>query len=388
MKLVFLGLSITSSWGNGHATTYRGLCRALARRGHRIVFYEWDAPWYSGGHRDLPPAACDCADIRLYKDWSAIRAGLRRELRDADAVLLGSYFRHGVEAADFLADAFSGPRFFYDIDTPVTVKAYRDQGAAEYLRADQVGLFDVYFSFTGGPVLRELERCYGSPRARPLYCAVDPSRHRRRRPRTDFTCALGYMGTYAPDRQPTVEALLNEPARRRPERDFIVAGPMYPDGIDWPANVGRYDHLPPAEHPAFYSSNRLTLNVTRAEMRRWGWAPSVRIFEAAACGAAIVSDRWDGIEAFLTPGRSVLLPESPDDVVGYLDLADREVRAIGRAARERVLAEHTNAARAAQFESEIQRAFRRSPRASTSGAAPAPDSPWLDGARRDARSLD
>ncbi|HET9985077.1 MAG TPA: glycosyltransferase [Longimicrobiales bacterium] len=359
MRLVFLGLSITSAWGNGHATTYRGLCRALAARGHDVVFYEWDAPWYAGKHRDLPPSACDYADVRLFKQWSVARRELRRELLDADAVLLGSYFRPGIDAADFLAQEFDGPRLFYDIDTPITLRAYRDRGAAEYLRADQVPIFDVYFSFTGGPVLRELETRYGAPRARPLYCAVDPERHARTPGRRAYRCALGYMGTYAPDRQPTLERLLLEPARRRPGQDFVVAGPLYPADLAWPDNVRRFEHVPPADHPAFYSSNRLTLNVTREEMRRWGWSPSVRIFEAAACGAAIVSDAWEGLDQFLEPAVEVLLPRSAEDVVAYLELSDGEVRAVGEAARERILKSHTNDARAGALEGELDRLLQR-----------------------------
>lgn len=360
MKLVVLGLSITSSWGNGHATTYRGLCRALAELGHRVIFYEWNAPWYGGAHRDLPPEACDYADVRLFDDWDAVRPGLRRELADADAVLLGSYFPQGISAATFLSQEFHGPRLYYDIDTPITVRAYRELAAAEYLRADQVPLFDVYFSFTGGSVLRELETRYGSPRAVALYCAVDPMHHRRRESRPAFRCALGYMGTYSPDRQPGIETLLNRPARRRADLDFIIAGPQYPDDIVWPANVRRYEHLAPADHPAFYSSNRLTLNLTRAEMRRWGWSPSVRIFEAAACATAIVSDRWDGLETLLTPGEEILLADSTDDVLLHLDRPAHELRRIGDAARERVLAQHTNAARARQFEAEVEQAGHRS----------------------------
>ncbi len=359
MKLVFLGLSITSSWGNGHATTYRALCRALAARGHRIVFFEWDAPWYGGAHRDLPPEACEYADVRLFPYWHALRPALRRELRDADAVLLGSYFPFGVETADFLAQSFAGPRLFYDIDTPVTLRAFGEQGSAAYLRPDQVPAFDVYLSFTGGPVLRELEQRYGSPRAVPLYCAVDPAEHGPRETRREFTCALGYMGTYAADRQPGVEALLNEPARRRPRERFVVAGPQYPTDLAWPANVRLFEHVPPAEHAAFYSSNRLTLNVTRAAMRRWGWSPSVRVFEAAACGAAIVSDRWEGLEHFLTPGSEILVADSADQVLAFMDLSEREHRALGGAARERILASHTNEVRARQFEAELERALQK-----------------------------
>ncbi len=359
MKLVILGLSITSSWGNGHATTYRGLCRALAARGHRVIFFEWDAPWYSGKHRDLPPRACDFADVRLFPYWRSLRPELRRELFDADAVILGSYFRPGIEAADFLAHEFAGPRLFYDIDTPVTLRAFREEGSAEYLRPGQVPIFDVYLSFTGGPVLKELKHRYGAPRAVPLYCAVDPALHSRTRPRPEYTCALGYMGTYALDRQPGLEALLLEPARRRTELDFVVAGPQYPGDIGWPANVRRFDHVGPADHPAFYSSNRLTLNLTRAEMRRWGWSPSVRVFEAAACGAAIVSDRWEGLDAFLDPGRELLLADSADDVVAFLSLSDRELKEIGDAARARILASHTNSVRAQELEREIERVLQK-----------------------------
>ncbi|HEX6940823.1 MAG TPA: glycosyltransferase [Longimicrobiales bacterium] len=356
MKLVILGLSITSSWGNGHATTYRGLCRALSARGHRVVFYEWDAPWYGGAHRDLPPEACDYADVRMFRDWAEARSGLRRELSDADAVLLGSYFRPGVEAAEFLAQEYDGLRLYYDIDTPITVRAFGEAGGAAYLRADQVPIFDIYFSFTGGPVLRELELRYGAARAVPLYCAVDPGRHCVAAPRAEYAGALGYMGTYAPDRQRGLEALLIEPARRRPTSWFVVAGPQYPAELEWPSNVKRIEHVPPADHGAFYGSSRLTLNVTRAEMRRWGWSPSVRIFEAAACGAAIVSDWWEGLDHFLAPGVEVLVAGSSDDVLGYLELSDRELRELGEAARARVLASHTNEARAAAFEAEVERA--------------------------------
>ncbi len=377
MKLVVLGLSITSSWGNGHATTYRGLLRALTRRGHRIVFFEREAPWYAGGNRDLPPEECGCADVRLYEDWPSGAAEIRRELDDADAALLGSYFPDGVAAADLLADGFSGPRLYYDIDTPLTVRAFRDEGEAEYLRADQVPSFDAYLSFTGGPVLRELEDRYGAPRAVAFHCSVDPDEHRPKPVRNEYRCSLGYMGTYAPDRQPGLERLLLEPARRLPEDMFIVAGPQYPEEIRWPDNVLRYEHLPPEQHPAFYSSNRLTLNLTREEMRRWGWSPSVRIFEAAACGAPIVSDRWEGLDTLLEPGTEILLADDTDDVMDFLELSDAEVRRIGEAARERVVAEHSNEVRAEQFEEEVERASRarggserRPPRRGATAARP------------------
>ena len=350
MKLVVFGLSLSSSWGNGHATTYRALLRAFAERAHEVVFYEWDAPWYRGEHRDLPePGFCT---LKLYDEWERVAPEALAEARDADAVLVGSYVNGGPALIDALAGAGVEPLFFYDIDTPVTVAQLR-AGGAEYLRSDQVPLFTRYLSFSGGPFLQEvLEAEFGAREARPLYCAVDVERYRPRAPDGELACELGYMGTYAPDRQPTLERLLLHVAERLPERGFVVAGPQYPAEVRWPANVRHLAHLPPARHPAFYSSGAWQLNVTRADMIAAGWSPSVRLFEAAACGAALVSDHWPGIEEFFTPGREILLPQGTDEVVEILTRTHPdERRAIGAAARARILAEHTAEHRAAELES-------------------------------------
>jgi spore maturation protein CgeB len=349
MKLVVFGLSLSSSWGNGHATTYRALLRAFAARGHEVSFWEWDAPWYGGEHRDHP--APEYAALRLYPAWDAVQARALAEAREADAVLVGSYVHEGARVIDALAEAGVDPLFFYDIDTPVTVAALR-RGGAEYLRADQVPLFARYLSFTGGPFLHEvLEGELGAREARPLYCSVDVERYHPVEVEADLACLLGYMGTYAPDRQPTVERFLLEPARRMPERRFRLAGPQYPPDLRWPANVAHLPHLPPARHAAFYSSSAWQLNATRADMVAAGWSPSVRLFEAAACGAAMISDRWAGIETFFAPGREILLPESTGEVVEILrGTHPDERRAMGSAARARVLAEHTAEHRAAELE--------------------------------------
>jgi spore maturation protein CgeB len=349
MKLVVFGLSISSSWGNGHATTYRALLRAFAARGHEVVFYEWDAPWYRE-NRDFPrPEFCR---LVLYRDWDAVAAQALAEAREADAVLVGSYVKDGPRVVDELAEAGADPLFFYDIDTPVTVSALR-AGGAEYLRPDQVGLFTRYFSFTGGPFLHEvLEAELGAREAVPLYCSVDPDRYRPVAADPELACELGYMGTYAPDRQPVVERFLLDVARRLPERGFVVAGPQYPEDVAWPGNVRHLHHLPPDRHPAFYSSAAWQLNATRADMVAAGWSPSVRLFEAAACGAAMISDRWPGIDRFFTPGREILLPESTDEVVEILrGTHPDDRRAIGEAARARVIAEHTAEHRAEELES-------------------------------------
>lgn len=349
MKLLVFGLSVSSSWGNGHATTYRALLRAFAGRGHQVVFYEWDAPWYRGEHRDLPVP--DFCRLELYRDWSDIQSQALEEARASDAVLVGSYVREGPRVIDSLALAGIDPLFFYDIDTPVTIAALRT-GGAEYLRADQVPVFTRYFSFTGGPFLRDvLEGEFGARDARALYCSVDMERYRRMPADPEFTAELAYMGTYAPDRQPVVEQFLLETARRLPDRPYLVAGPQYPPEIRWPERVRHLPHVPPSRHAAFYSTAAWQLNATRADMVAAGWSPSVRLFEAAACGAAMISDRWPGIEDFFTPGREILLPSSTDEVVQILETTHPDDRrAIGAAARDRVLAAHTAEHRAVELE--------------------------------------
>jgi spore maturation protein CgeB len=353
MKIVVFGLSITSAWGNGHATTFRALFDALHRRGHDITFYEKDVEWYAS-NRDLPePPYCK---LRLYESWADIVAEARRELAGADVGVVGSYFPDGIRAIDELLDSRANVKAFYDIDTPVTTAGLRQNGKTEYLHARQIRGFDVYFSFTGGPMLQEIESDLGARAAVPLYCSFDPREYRRFGVNKRFACDLSYMGTYAPDRQAKLEELLVRPAEQLPKMKFIVAGPQYPKEIRWPKNVRRSVHLNPRWHARFYSSARLTLNVTRREMVIAGYSPSVRLFEAAACGATIVSDNWPGLDSFFTAGREILLPTDAADVIRYVALSDSELRRIGEAAQQRALAEHTSEVRAAEFESAIEEA--------------------------------
>ena len=351
MKVVIFGLSITSSWGNGHATTFRALARALHARGHRIVFYEHDTEWYAS-NRDMPePPFCE---VRLFNDWSAIRRSVQAELDDADVAMVGSYFADGLQAIDDVLGSRVPVKTFYDIDTPITVSQLRKMGETDYLRGDQIPGFDVYFSFTGGPMLREIESRFGARRAEPLYCSFDPQEYRKFDVNKRFACDLSYMGTYAPDRQPKIEEFLCEPARRLPQMKFIVAGPQYPKTVKWPANVQRVVHLNPQWHAKFYSSSRLTLNVTRRDMVQAGFSPSVRLFEAAACAAAIVSDNWPGLDTFFSAGEEILLPGTSDDVVRLLrEMSAMEIQKIGERAQQRVLSEHTSERRAEQFENAI-----------------------------------
>jgi spore maturation protein CgeB len=348
MKLVVLGLSLSSSWGNGHATTYRALLAAFAERGHDILFLERDMAWYRE-HRDLTdPPYCRLAfysDLDGLRHWSA-------EIASADAVIVGSYVPEGIIVGRFVQDVAEGVTAFYDIDTPVTL-AQLDRGACDYLSPELIAGYDLYLSFTGGPTLRFIEHRYGSPAARALYCSVDPHAY----PVIDMPKRwdLSYLGTYSDDRQPTLEQLLIEPARQRPDLRFAVAGAQYPATIDWPANVDRIDHLPPAEHAAFYNSSRFTLNVTRAAMIKAGWSPSVRLFEAAATGTPIISDVWPGIGVLFEPEREIILAERSDRVVRALD---QDLREVGRAARARILQSHTAAHRAAELEHHLAEAVR------------------------------
>ncbi|KFB10072.1 CgeB family protein [Nitratireductor basaltis] len=343
LSIVFIGLSVSSSWGNGHATTYRSLMRGLASQGHELHFIERDVPWYAE-HRDLPdPEFCK---LSYYENADEITR-FEKEIVSADAVILGSYVPDGQLVIDRVARMQPRLFCFYDIDTPVTMAAL-DRGEETFLARRQVPFFDIYYSFSGGEVLTRLERDYGAQRAEALYCSVDAERYRPTGEAIEWE--LGYLGTYSPDRQPVLDRLLLEPARALPDRKFVVAGSQYPKDIDWPDNVDRIDHLPPEEHPSFYSRQKFTVNVTRADMVAAGWSPSVRLFEAAACATPIISDRWRGIEEVLPEGEAILLADDTRQVIDWLCNSTREERAaIGNSARDRVLKNHTGEARAREL---------------------------------------
>jgi len=346
LRIVILGLTITSSWGNGHATTFRGLVRGLTRRGHSVLFLERDKPWYAE-HRDLP--APPYGDTQLYAGLDELKQRWSGAIEAADLVLVGSYVPDGIAVGALVQLLSTGTTAFYDIDTPVTLAALAD-GACDYLTPELLRGFDLYLSFTGGPTLRYLKDTLGAPVARALYCSADPDVYRPDPdavPRWD----LGYLGTYSPDRQPTVDALLCQSALGWEAGRFVVAGPQYPDGVEWPDNVERIEHLPPDRHRAFYTGQRFTLNVTRADMIRRGFSPSVRLFEAACCGVPIISDWWDGLDEFFCPGTEILIAASSADVLSTLrTMTPGRRRSIARAARARVLAAHTGDHRAAELE--------------------------------------
>ncbi len=349
MRIVVLGLSITSSWGNGHATTYRGLVRELAAQGHDVLFLERDVPWYAG-QRDLPNPPYGRTE--LYASLEELWDRFAGDVREADATIVGSYVPQGVDVGEWAVATAEGPVAFYDLETPVTL-AKLARGDFEYLTPGLIPKYDLYLSFSGGPTLDRLEREYGSPKALPLYCSFDPDLYYPEVAEARWD--LGYMGTYSDDRQQTLDTLLVQMARQRTGMRFCVAGPQYPASIEWPANVERIEHLPPVEHRAFYNAQRFTLNVTRDDMIRAGYSPSVRLFEAAACGTPIVSDWWEGLDSFFEIGTEILVARSTEEAVRILDeTSEAERREIGARARERVLREHTAAHRAEELAGYLQ----------------------------------
>lgn len=353
LNIVILGLSITSSWGNGHATTYRSLVRELSERGHRILFLERDLPWYAG-NRDA--AALPYCSVTIYNGLDDLKQDFVWEVREADLVLLGSYVPDGMEVADWIFGVSKGIKAFYDIDTPVTLEKLKKKDCP-YLRSDQIPRFDLYLSFTGGPVLDYLEHVYGARAALPLYCSVDQALYYPEKKGEKWD--LGYLGTYSLDRQDSLDILLTEPARRWPQGRFVVAGPQYPAQIAWPGNVERIDHLAPPEHRGFYNSQRFTLNVTRATMIRAGYSPSVRLFEAAACETPIITDPWDGLDSFFQPGEEILAARSAEEVMEILrDMPEERRREIGRRARRKVLSAHTAKHRAEELEQYVTGIWR------------------------------
>jgi spore maturation protein CgeB len=354
MKLVIFGLSVSSSWGNGHATLWRGLIRALARLGHTVVFYERDVPYYAQ-HRDLPRLSE--GELRLYRSWDEVWRPASGDLESADVGMVTSYCPDGVAAADLVLSSPAAVKLFYDLDTPVTLVRLRNGEPVPYIPEAGLAGFDLVLSYTGGTALAELRQRLGARRVAPLYGSVDPAIHFPVPPSDHYRADLSYLGTYAQDRQEALVRLFVEPARRLPTHRFLIGGAQYPAGFPWSNNIYFVRHLPPSEHPAFYCSSRLALNVTRSPMAEMGYCPSGRLFEAAACAAPVLTDSWDGLRDFFEPGSEILVAESGEDVTAALDLSDQDLRRIGQAARERVLAEHTADRRASQLVSAIESAL-------------------------------
>jgi spore maturation protein CgeB len=361
MKFVIFGLTLSSSWGNGHATLWRGLCRALARRGHSLVFIERDVPYYAA-HRDL--AAWSDGELILFSEWSEMEPRAQRHLAEADVAMVTSYCPDGVAATQLVLESAARLKTFYDLDTPVTLDALEAGQAVNYIGPRGLRDFDLVLSYTGGRALDELRAKLGARRVATLYGSVDPDVHRRVRSEDRFQADLSYLGTYAEDRQATLEALFIEPARRLPDRRFLIGGAQYPEAFPWTDNIHFVRHLEPAQHAAFFSSSRLTLNVTRRAMKRMGYCPSGRLFEAAACGTPLLSDYWEGLELFFEPGAEIIVARDSDEASAAVELPYGVLKDVAQRARERVLDQHTATHRAIELEGIVSGALtEREPRA-------------------------
>jgi spore maturation protein CgeB len=346
-KLVVFGLTVSSSWGNGHATLWRGLIAALGRRGWRTVFFERDVPYYAESRDlyDLPGG-----ELALYDDAADLVRRAEVELQDADFAIVTSFCPDGLLATDLVVCAPRPVAVFYDLDTPVTLSALGSEATSAFIGERGLADFDLVLSYTGGAALDGLRTRLRAKRAIPLYGHVDPDVHRPAEGRPEFAADLSYLGTYAEDRQSQLERLMLEPARRAPDRRFVIAGAQYPQHFPWGENIYFVRHLPPADHPAFYASSRLTLNVTRKAMAEMGWCPSGRLFEAAACGAPILTDWWPGLDDFFEPGEEILPASTAKDAMAIIERPDAELARVGERARARVLADHTSERRAAELE--------------------------------------
>jgi spore maturation protein CgeB len=360
MKFVIFGLTVSFSWGNGHAMLWRGLISALVEQGHQVVFFERDQPLHAA-HRDLvqlPPGA----ELVLYPSWEDVLPRALGELTDADVGMVTSCCPDGVAASRWVIDAPVSVRCFYDMDTPITLERAQRGEPVEYIPPEGLHGFDLVLSQTGGQALRLLRTVLGARRVAPLYGCVDPGVHYPVPPKGPYMGDLSYLGTYAADRQEALELLLLEPARRQPQRRFVISGAQYPlDFACTATNLFFVQHLPPEEHSAFYCSSRLTLNVTRGPLVDLGYCPSGRLFEAAACGTPVLTDDWMGLDTFFRVDEEILVARTTEDVLAALARSPVELARIGRAARERALTEHTATHRAEELVALMEGALNSSP---------------------------
>jgi spore maturation protein CgeB len=351
VKWTIFGLTLSSSWGNGHATPYRALLKALHGLGHHITFFERDVPYYAQ-YRDL--AGSEYCDLVLYPDWESVRPYALGHVRDSDVVLTASYVPEGARIAAELLDEPGPLKIYYDLDTPVTFAKWERHEPVAYVLREQLREFDLVLSFTGGRTLDVLRSSYGVRNARPLYGCVDPDAHYRVSADPRLACDLSYMATYSPDRQQKVEQLFLAPAAANPHMDFVFAGSLYPWGMLVSANIRQLDHVSPGEHAVLYSSSAATLNLTRAEMAVYGFCPSGRFFEAAACGTPVISDWFEGLETFFADREEIFIVHSGEQVAATLRLPRAELCRVGERARQRTLAEHSGLVRAQQLVAAVE----------------------------------
>jgi spore maturation protein CgeB len=367
VKLVVFGLSVSSSWGNGHATFWRGLIKALGGLGHRVIFFERDLPEYAR-YRDLQ--GLSGGELILYPTWAKVRRQAEQHLTEADAAIVTSSCPDAIAASKEVLSSPARVRCFYDLDTGVTLDPTRTEELPEYIPARGLVDFDLVLSYTGGQALAELKTRLGARHVAPLYGCVDPEIYHPASSEERFRCDFSYLGAYSADRRTALEDLFLEPARRRPDLRFAIAGSEYPGDFPWQENLHFKSHLSPPEHAAFYSSSRLTLSLARRPAAELGYCPSARMFEAAACGVPILSDEWDGLDYFFEPGRDILVARTTGHVMDALAMGSEGLARIARAGRQRALASHTAARRALELENILEAAVSLPVEAAAGQAGP------------------
>jgi spore maturation protein CgeB len=356
VKIAFYGSSLLSSYWNGAATYYRGLLSALAGRGYRISFYEPDA-YGRQEHRDIDPP--DWARVVVWPAEEAAAAAVVAEAADADVVVKAS----GVGVFDdlllegLLRAARPGAiRIFWDVDAPATLAEMR--GAPDHPLRRALPELDLVLTYGGGPPVVEAYRAFGAGACVPIYNALDPRTHHPVPPQPGLAADLSFLANRLPDREGRVERFFLEPAARLPERRFLLGGAGWEDK-PMSGNVRRLGHVGTALHNVFNASALAVLNVARDSMADVGFSPATRVFEAAGAGACLITDAWEGIELFLEPGEEVLVARDGQDVADHLArLTPERARAIGRAARRRVLAGHTYAGRAGEVDALLRQTAR------------------------------
>lgn len=343
-SIAFFGSSLVSAYWNGAATYYRGLLKALAARGHRITFYEPDA-FDRQRHRDLPDPPW--ARVVVYPATDAAVAHAVESARGADVIVKAS----GVGVYDdFLASAIPDARashgiaIYWDVDAPATLDRAATPGGAEF--GGIARRYDLVLTYGGGDPVVHAYNALGVERCIPIYNGLDPETHRPAPADARFAGDLAFLGNRLPDREARVDEFFLRPAQRLAHRSFVLGGSGWADRT-LPDNVRAVGHVYTADHNAFNCTPTAVLNISRESMARYGFSPATRVFEAAGAGACIITDEWDGIETFLEPDREILVAADGDGVVDHVGSLDaRRARAIGEAARRRVLAEHTYAERA------------------------------------------
>lgn len=346
MTFVIFGLSVSSSWGNGHATIWRGLIRELTSMGHKITFFEKNVQYYSS-NRDL--TIIEGMELILYENWVEVETTARIRLKNADVAIVTSYCPDAVEAYRLMSDNFSKLKIFYDMDTPVTLECIEKNSWPSYIPEDGLRGFDCVLSYTGGFVTDKLKSVLGADTVFTLYGCADPNAHYPSDTSQMYNGDISYLGTFAVDRQDKLVELFVEPARMVPEKRFILGGSLYPEDFPWTENIHFYQHIAPPDHSSFYCSSKFTLNITRGAMAENGYCPSGRLFEAAICGVAVISDWWEGLDKFFVPDEEILIAEKSQQVVQILEMNNNRRKKIAHQARKRCLSEHTAKHRAKEL---------------------------------------